>query len=149
MKRRVGFDSYLAWKCVVDKGPHLGIFLHAGNAFFEVIIECVLFKGKGGEEKGNLETLSIDFVDVFINAVTVKPHQTYKINIIFSHFNRAENWESERLCNVNKLFRNKLINSRGQIQALLCLIVINQTIPGEALKLVYFHLFLFFGLLSF
>ena len=70
-------------------------------------------------------------IHVYVNAILFKPHKTCKVNIIFSHFIRGENLESERLRNLNQLLSNELINSRAQIQALVCLVVISQTIPGE------------------
>ena len=66
-----------------------------------------------------------------MNAILFKPHKTCKINIIFSHFNRGENLESERLSNLNQLCSNELINSRTRIQALVCLVVVSQTITGD------------------
>ena len=75
--------------------------------------------------------MSVLVIYVFISAILFKPHKTCKINIIFSHFNRSENLESERLSNLNQLLSNEIINSRAQIQALVCLVVISQTIPGD------------------
>ena len=69
--------------------------------------------------------MPVSVMYVFINAVLFKPPKTCKINIIFSHFNRGENLESERLSDLDKLLSNELINSRAQIQALVCLIVIS------------------------
>ena len=75
--------------------------------------------------------MSVLVIYVFISAILFKPHKTCKINIIFFHLNRGENLESEKLSNLNQLLSNELINSRAQIQALVCLVVISQTIPGD------------------
>ena len=77
--------------------------------------------------------MSVLVIYVFISAILFKPHKTCKINIIFFHLNRGENLESEKLSNLNQLLSNELINSRAQIQALVCLVVISQT--GDLTKL--------------